>query len=106
MEFSAVDITPSIDEVQSNATIELFAKSIVSSISPDDNKIDILRFCICDDLFLTCEQAELFIKLLKDKKKPLIEYIEHFVLQMVSPVEACRFIAQNLNFFEVRRFFL
>ena len=101
MTFSCEDVTPSIHDLQSNGTIERFAKSIAMSLSPDDSKIGVLRLCICDDIFLTCEQAEIFIKILKDKRHSLLDYIEHIVLQMVSPVEACRFVAQNLNFEEV-----
>jgi len=60
-----------------------------------------IEAAVTGDMFLTCEQAEMLLIHYPQNKASHLHAVEHFLPQMTTTVEACRFLAQNLTRFEI-----
>lgn len=107
IDFISEKLPPSLEELQSDDAIKSFSGTLESTVDPGVGKEAMIKDSVSGDMFLTCEQAEMllthFSSPLVDNKTARRNAVEHFAPQMTTTVEACRFLAQNMNIKEIFR---
>jgi len=106
--FRCEKLPPSLDELQSDDTVAAFSSSLTKMEGSDENKEANLAMTVTGDTFFSCEQAEMLLLAFPRQKGGTqnSQVIEMFLPQMTTTVEACKFLAQNMNInqiFDLRR---
>ena len=106
--FRCEKLPPSLEELQSDDTVAAFSSNLTTMEGTDEAKEANLALTVSGDTFFTCEQAEMLLLAFPRQKGGTqnSQIIEMFLPQMTTTVEVCKFLAQNMNvyqIFELRR---
>lgn len=108
VDFVSEKLPPSLDDLQSDDAVKAISGSLQGGGGDADGGAEgAIKSTVCDDMFITCEQAEILLQHFRnphvDNKLAKRNAVECFVPQMTTAVEACRFLAQNLSLREIFR---
>ena len=92
---------PSSAELSTNSGLNNLVHAVSSSNTSKVSKAKAIELAVCDDLYLSSEQAYQLMLHSTGNMKDVSAVVEQFLPQLSSPFEACKFLTQNLNFDEI-----
>lgn len=99
--FEFESLPPSTGELASNDGLGNLVDAVSAGTSSQQSKANAIKLAVCDDLYLSSEQArQLMIHSIANAKDNLA-IVEQFLPQLSSPFETCKFLTHNLTYDEI-----
>lgn len=99
--FDFESLPPSTAELSTNAGLNNLVHAVSAGTSSNVAKAKAIELAVCDDLYLSSEQAYQLVLHSAGNLKDTNAVVEQFLPQLSSTFEACKFLTQNLTFDEI-----
>ena len=99
--FEYESLPPSSGELSSNESLHNLVSAVSSGTTSQQSKAKAIQLAVCDDLYLSSEQAHQLMLHSTQSAGESKAIIEQFLPQLSSPFEACKFLTLNLSFDEI-----
>lgn len=99
--FEFESLPPCTGELSSDEGLQNLVHAVREGASSQQGVAKAMQLAVCNDLYLSSEQAQRLLGHAVDNKKDSLTIVKEFLPQLSSPLEACKFLTLNLAYDEI-----